>query len=189
VNPPNRVEATSRSHAAQAIGEPRGRRNEPFRVIYEAAGDDRSPVVSVDVPVAQLVVKLWERKARLYGLDLERSAGAAPPITSEMLAEILWPDNFASSKPIDVDAEELPDEAPTELEAGSRADLAWRWSPQRQHTHGRTHRRPDRGGAQRGRPRDRQRLSAASIQGVRVAGDEYSAVAKRWQSSPTGAPC
>jgi hypothetical protein len=58
-------------------------RTEDGAINYEGAGDERKPVVTVDVPVAHLVVKLWERKARLYGLDLERSAAMAAPITRE----------------------------------------------------------------------------------------------------------
>ena len=93
-------------------------RTEDGEIIYDGAGDQRKPAVTVDVPVAQLVVKIWERKARLYGLDLERSAGMAPPVTREALAALL---HVADEPAIDVDAEELPNGSPAELETGLRA--------------------------------------------------------------------
>jgi hypothetical protein len=87
-------------------------------IIYDGNGDDRQRVEEVDVPVAQLVIKLWERKSRLFGADLQPMLGIAPPLTREMLAQTLgWAG--AEEVPIDVDGEELPDDQPAAIEPGA----------------------------------------------------------------------
>jgi hypothetical protein len=83
-------------------------RDSDGQIIYDGKGDDRKPLEEVDVPVAQLVIKLWERKARLFGADLERSIGAGGSITAEGLADFLgWSEPADAA--IDVEAHELYD--------------------------------------------------------------------------------
>ena len=82
-------------------------RNDDGEIIYDGTGDNRKPVPVVDVPVAQLVIKLWERKARVFGLDMERAPGPGNTVpTAEALAELFGWDGQPSA--IDVEAEELP---------------------------------------------------------------------------------
>jgi hypothetical protein len=80
-------------------------RNEDGEILYDGNGDDRKPIEVPDVQVGQMWLRVLERRARLYGLDLERAAGGPAQITSEMLSELFWPIDEA----IDGDAEELPE--------------------------------------------------------------------------------
>ena len=41
-------------------------------------GDDRRPIETPDVQVGQLWLRVLERRAKLFGLDLERSLGGPP---------------------------------------------------------------------------------------------------------------
>jgi hypothetical protein len=75
---------------------------------YLGPRDDRKPIEVPDVQVGQMWLRVLERRARLYGLDLERSAGFGAPISREMLAEVVGWD--PQHDVIDVDAEEESDE-------------------------------------------------------------------------------
>jgi hypothetical protein len=83
-------------------------RNSDGEIIYDGNGDDRRPLIDVDMPVFHGVVKLMERKAKLFGADLERSDGGGAPLTRELLAFGLGWDPTGSDELIDVDVEELP---------------------------------------------------------------------------------
>ncbi|MDP9255958.1 MAG: helix-turn-helix domain-containing protein [Actinomycetota bacterium] len=84
-------------------------RNEDGEVIYDGNGDDRKPLETPDVNVGRLWLNVLERRARLYGLDLERSAAFGAPISREMLAEVVgWAPQ--QQDVIDVDGEEEPDD-------------------------------------------------------------------------------
>jgi hypothetical protein len=50
-------------------------RNEDGEILYDSASDDRQPIETPDVQVAQLWLRVLERRAKLSGLDLERSDG------------------------------------------------------------------------------------------------------------------
>jgi hypothetical protein len=84
-------------------------RNEDGEIVYDGNGDDRKPIETPDVQVGQLWLRVLERRARLYGLDLERSAAVAGAVTAEKLAELFRLDE--PQEAIDVDAEELPHDA------------------------------------------------------------------------------
>jgi hypothetical protein len=82
-------------------------RNEDGEILYDGNGDDSRPIEVPDVQVGQLWLRLLERRAKLYGLDMQPGV-SAPQITSEALAELYWPEQFG--EPIDVEGEEMPDE-------------------------------------------------------------------------------
>ena len=54
---------------------------EDGEILHDGVGDDRQPIETPDVQVGQLWLRVLERRAKLYGLDLERGDGNA------MLAE------------------------------------------------------------------------------------------------------
>lgn len=82
-------------------------RNDDGDIIYDSDGDDRKPLETIDVPVATLAIKLWERKARLYGLDMERSAGMGDALpTAELIAQVFGWDT--DGPPIEGTCTELP---------------------------------------------------------------------------------
>jgi hypothetical protein len=76
-------------------------------IIYQGPQDNRTPIEVPDPAVSQQVLRIMERRAKLYGLDLERSAGGPAAITAEMLAELFFD---AGEQPIDVEGEEMPDD-------------------------------------------------------------------------------
>jgi hypothetical protein len=84
----------------------RALRDADGEILYDGNGDDRKPIEVPDVPTGQLWLRLLERRAKLYGLDLERSAGGPIALTRELLHEIL----SDPAEPIDVESEELSDE-------------------------------------------------------------------------------
>ena len=93
-------------------------RDSDGEIIYNGNGDDRQPVTEPDTAVLNGILRLWERHARLFGLDLQPALGFAPPLTREALAVALaWAP--AEGVPIDVDGEELPDDQPAALECGA----------------------------------------------------------------------
>ncbi len=66
--------------------------------------------------MGQLWLRVLERRAKLFGLDLERSAGGSPALTAEMMAELF---GYDSTEPaIDVVGEEVPEDQEA-LELGS----------------------------------------------------------------------
>jgi hypothetical protein len=73
-------------------------RNEDGEIVYDGNGDDRKPIETPDVNVGRLWLDVLERRAKLYGLDLERSAAFGAPISREMLAEVVgWDPRRKSS--------------------------------------------------------------------------------------------
>jgi hypothetical protein len=94
-------------------------RNEDGEVIYEGPDDNRRPALVPDVQVADRLIRIMERRAKLYGLDLERAASYGATISREMLAEVLELAP-AESAPIDVEAEELTSASEQESGADSR---------------------------------------------------------------------
>jgi hypothetical protein len=93
-------------------------RNDDGEILYEGPDDNRQPIETPDVNVGRLYLNVLERRAKLYGLDLERSLGAPSSVSAEMLAELF---RDAAEPPIDVDCEELPADPPAELGAGADA--------------------------------------------------------------------
>jgi hypothetical protein len=93
-------------------------RDSDGEIIYDGNGDDRKPLTVPDVAILNGITKLWERKARLFGADLERSLGDSAVLPSaEIFAQVL---GWDSAEPaIDVLGEELPAEPPAALEPGA----------------------------------------------------------------------
>ena len=84
-------------------------RNDEGEIIYDGNGDDRKPIRVPDVQVGQMWLRVLERRAKLYGLDLQTGKLGKPQITAEMMAELFGYDT--AEDPIDVEAdEEMPDE-------------------------------------------------------------------------------
>ena len=83
----------------------RALRNEDGEILYEGPDDNRQPIQVPDVQVVDRIVKVMERRAKLYGLDLERGLSATPAGTAELLAQMLGYD--VAEAPIDVEAEEI----------------------------------------------------------------------------------
>jgi hypothetical protein len=71
-------------------------RNEDGEILYDGNGDDRRPIEVPDVQVGQLWLRLLERRAKLYGLDMQSALGGAPPPTREVLAAVTGWDATAS---------------------------------------------------------------------------------------------
>ncbi|HET6173703.1 MAG TPA: hypothetical protein VFD90_13905, partial [Gaiellales bacterium] len=90
----------------------RALRNEDGEILYDGNGDDRRPIEAPDVQVGQLWLRVLERRAKLYGLDLQTGELGKPQITAEMMAELFGYDT--AEDPIDVEADE---EMPGEQEA------------------------------------------------------------------------
>jgi hypothetical protein len=94
----------------------RALRNEDGEILYDGNGDDRRPIEAPDVQVGQLWLRVLERRAKLYGLDMQAALGSAPPITHEALAAMVGWDPagyeamFGVPYAIDVDGEEESDE-------------------------------------------------------------------------------
>ena len=83
-------------------------RNEDGEIIYDSNGDDRKPIEVPDVQVGQMWMRVLERRAKLYGLDMQQGV-YVPQMTAEMMAELFGLDT--TDDPIDVEAdEELSDE-------------------------------------------------------------------------------
>jgi hypothetical protein len=76
------------------------------------------------VQVGQLWLRVLERRAKLYGLDMQPALGGAPPLTHELLAAVVGWDAagyealYGVPYPIDVDGEEMPQHGEA-LELGS----------------------------------------------------------------------
>jgi hypothetical protein len=83
-------------------------RNDEGEIIYDGNGDDRKPIRVPDVQVGQMWLCVLERRAKLYGLDLQTGKLGKPQITAEMMAELFGYDT--AEDPMDIEAdEEMPD--------------------------------------------------------------------------------
>jgi hypothetical protein len=76
-------------------------------VIYEGPEGNRRPVLVPDPAVGQQVLRIMERRARLFGLDMQQSQSGGPQLTREALASLLY---GSDEPPIDVEAEEISDD-------------------------------------------------------------------------------
>jgi hypothetical protein len=87
-------------------------RNDDGEIIYDGNGDDREPVRVPDVQVGQMWLRVLERRAKLYGLDLQQGV-YVPQMTAEMLAALFWDESdprYLGDRAIDVDGEEVDDD-------------------------------------------------------------------------------
>jgi hypothetical protein len=99
-------------------------RNEDGEIVYDSNGDDRRPIEVPDVQVGQLWLRVLERRAKLYGLDMQSSLVGAAPLTREVLAAVTgwdeagYEDIYGMPHPIDVHGEEMAEDQEA-LELGS----------------------------------------------------------------------
>jgi hypothetical protein len=91
----------------------RALRNDEGEIIYDGQGDDREPIRVPDVQVGQMWLRVLERRARLYGLDMQVGV-SVPQVTAEKMAAFFFdetdPRFIGLPKPIDVAAEEIEDD-------------------------------------------------------------------------------
>jgi hypothetical protein len=90
----------------------RALRNDDGEIIYDGNGDDRQPIRVPDVQVGQMWLRVLERRAKLYGLDMQVGV-SAPEVTAEMMAAFLFDENdprYMGERAIDVDGEEVDDD-------------------------------------------------------------------------------
>lgn len=90
----------------------RALRNDDGEIIYDGNGDDRQPIRVPDVQVGQMWLRVLERRAKLYGLDMQQGV-YVPQMTAEMMAAFFWDEadpRFMGERPIDVDGEEVDDD-------------------------------------------------------------------------------
>ena len=93
----------------------RALRNEDGEILYEGRDDERRPIQVPDIQVVDRIVKVMERRAKLYGLDLDRSDGQAMLPSAEMMAAMFGFDaagyealyGHPYSETIDVNADEI----------------------------------------------------------------------------------
>jgi hypothetical protein len=87
-------------------------RNDEGEILYDGNGDDRRPIETPDVQVGQLWLRVLERRAKLYGLDMQQGV-YVPQVTAEMMAAFFWDEagpRCMGERPIDVDGEEVDDD-------------------------------------------------------------------------------
>jgi hypothetical protein len=88
-------------------------RNDDGEIIYDSNGDDRQPVRVPDVQVGQMWLRILERRAKLYGLDMQVGV-YVPEVTAEMMAAFFFdasdPRYMFRDESIDMDGEEVDED-------------------------------------------------------------------------------
>jgi Homeodomain-like domain len=87
-------------------------RNEDGEILYDGNGDDRRPIEVPDVQVGQLWLRVLERRAKLFGLDMPQGV-YTPQVTAEMMAAFFFDENdsqYMGDAPIEVEAEEVDED-------------------------------------------------------------------------------